>query len=77
MKCEIHHGGNSLKNVANLHVTMTVPNCESFEFFLYRRPGSGWSRTSTREAASSMRRPNPASATRSTGASWERLATIE
>ena len=27
MKCEIHHGGNSLNNVANLHVTMAVPNC--------------------------------------------------
>jgi len=31
MKCEIHHGGNSLNNVANLHVTMAVPNCEYFE----------------------------------------------
>ena len=33
MKCEIHHGGNSLNNLANLHVTMAVPNCEFFEFF--------------------------------------------
>lgn len=33
MHCEIHHGGNSLNNVANLHVTMAVPNCEFFEFF--------------------------------------------
>ena len=33
MKCEIHHGGNSLNNVANLHVTMAVPNCEFYEFF--------------------------------------------
>jgi L-alanine-DL-glutamate epimerase-like enolase superfamily enzyme len=33
MKCEIHHGGNSLNNVANLHVMMAVPNCEFFEFF--------------------------------------------
>ncbi len=33
MNCEIHHGGNSLNNVANLHVTMAVPNCEYFEFF--------------------------------------------
>ena len=32
MKCEIHHGGNSLNNVANLHITMAVPNCEFFEF---------------------------------------------
>jgi L-alanine-DL-glutamate epimerase-like enolase superfamily enzyme len=31
MKCEIHHGGNSLNNVANLHLTMTMPNCEYFE----------------------------------------------
>ena len=33
MKCEIHHGGNSLNNVANLHVTMGVPNCEFYEVF--------------------------------------------
>ena len=33
MRCEIHHGGNSLNNVANLHVTMAAPNCEFFEFF--------------------------------------------
>ncbi|MDP7056236.1 MAG: enolase C-terminal domain-like protein [Alphaproteobacteria bacterium] len=33
MKCEVHHGGNSLNNVANLHVTMAIPNCEFFEFF--------------------------------------------
>ena len=33
MKLEIHHGGNSLNNVANLHVTMAIPNCEFFEFF--------------------------------------------
>ena len=25
MKCEIHHGGNSLNNVANLHVIMAAP----------------------------------------------------
>jgi L-alanine-DL-glutamate epimerase-like enolase superfamily enzyme len=31
MKCEIHHGGNSLNNVANLHLTMAMPNCEYFE----------------------------------------------
>jgi hypothetical protein len=31
MKCEIHHGGNSLNNVANHHVTMAIPNCEYFE----------------------------------------------
>ena len=33
MKCEIHHGGNSLNNVANLHVTMAVQNCEFYEVF--------------------------------------------
>ena len=33
MMCEIHHGGNSLNNVANLHVTMAVPNCGFYEFF--------------------------------------------
>ena len=33
MMCEIHHGGNSLNTVANLHVTMAVPNCEFYEFF--------------------------------------------
>lgn len=33
MQCEIHHGGNSLNNVANLHVTMAVTNCEFYEFF--------------------------------------------
>ena len=34
MKCEIHHGGNSLNNVANLHLTMAMPNCEYFEVLL-------------------------------------------
>jgi L-alanine-DL-glutamate epimerase-like enolase superfamily enzyme len=33
MKCEIHHGGNSLNNVANLHVTMAVNNCDYYEVF--------------------------------------------
>ncbi len=33
MKCEIHHGGNSLNNVANLHVTMAVNNCDFYEVF--------------------------------------------
>jgi len=37
MKCEIHHGFNSLNNVANLHVTMAVPNCDYYEVF----PASG------------------------------------
>jgi L-alanine-DL-glutamate epimerase-like enolase superfamily enzyme len=34
MKCEIHHGGNSLNNVANLHLTMAIPNCDYFEVLL-------------------------------------------
>jgi L-alanine-DL-glutamate epimerase-like enolase superfamily enzyme len=37
MKCEIHHGGNSLNNVANLHVIMAVNNCDYYEVF----PSSG------------------------------------
>jgi L-alanine-DL-glutamate epimerase-like enolase superfamily enzyme len=31
---EIHHGGNSLNNVANLHVIMAIRNCEFFEVLL-------------------------------------------
>jgi L-alanine-DL-glutamate epimerase-like enolase superfamily enzyme len=34
MQCEIHHGGNSLNNVANLHITMAMHNCEYFEVLL-------------------------------------------
>ena len=34
MNYEIHHGGNSLNNVANLHLTMAVKNCEFFEVLL-------------------------------------------
>jgi L-alanine-DL-glutamate epimerase-like enolase superfamily enzyme len=34
MKFEIHHGGNSLNNVANLHVAMAIRNCEYFEVLL-------------------------------------------
>ena len=33
MKFEIHHGGNSLNNVANLHVTMAINNCDYYEVF--------------------------------------------
>ncbi len=33
MKCEIHHGSNSLGNAANLHVTMAVNNCDYYEVF--------------------------------------------
>jgi L-alanine-DL-glutamate epimerase-like enolase superfamily enzyme len=34
MSFEIHHGGNSLNNVANLHVALAVDNCELFEVLL-------------------------------------------
>lgn len=34
MNYEIHHGGNSLNNVANLHLTMAIRNCEFFEVLL-------------------------------------------
>jgi L-alanine-DL-glutamate epimerase-like enolase superfamily enzyme len=34
MGFEIHHGGNSLNNVANLHVAMAIKNCEFFEVIL-------------------------------------------
>jgi L-alanine-DL-glutamate epimerase-like enolase superfamily enzyme len=34
MNLEIHHGGNSLNNVANLHVSLAISNCEFFEVLL-------------------------------------------
>ncbi len=34
MNIEIHHGGNSLNNVANLHVIMAIRNTELFEVLL-------------------------------------------
>src|SRR6059036_1772962 len=34
MNFEVHHGGNSLNNVANLHVIMAIGNCEFFEVLL-------------------------------------------
>ncbi|HET9491418.1 MAG TPA: enolase C-terminal domain-like protein [Methylomirabilota bacterium] len=34
MNFEIHHGGNSLNNVANLHVALAIRNCEFFEVLL-------------------------------------------
>jgi len=34
MNYEIHHGGNSLNNVANLHVIMAIRNTELFEVLL-------------------------------------------
>jgi len=34
MNCEVHTGGNSLTNVANLHVISAMPNTEFFELIL-------------------------------------------
>ena len=34
LRYEIHHSSNSLNNVANLHVTMAIRNCEFFEVLL-------------------------------------------
>ena len=34
MNYEVHHGGNSLNNVANLHLIMAIGNCEYFEVLL-------------------------------------------
>ena len=34
MKCEIHHGGNSLMNAAALNVIMAINNCDYFEIKL-------------------------------------------
>ena len=34
MRYEVHHGGNSLNNIANLHVIMAIKNCEFFEVLL-------------------------------------------
>ena len=34
MNYEVHHGGNSLNNVANHHLLMAIKNCEYFEVLL-------------------------------------------
>jgi L-alanine-DL-glutamate epimerase-like enolase superfamily enzyme len=34
MNFEVHHGGNSLNNLANLHLIAAIPNCEYFEVLL-------------------------------------------
>ena len=34
MNYEVHHGGNSLNNVANLHLIAAIPNCQFFEVLL-------------------------------------------
>jgi len=34
LQYEIHHGGNSINNIAGLHVAMAIRNCEFFEVLL-------------------------------------------
>jgi L-alanine-DL-glutamate epimerase-like enolase superfamily enzyme len=34
MNYEVHHGGNSLNNFANLHVILAISNCEFFEVLM-------------------------------------------
>ena len=34
MSYEVHHGGNSLNNVANLHLICSIPNTEMFEVLM-------------------------------------------
>jgi L-alanine-DL-glutamate epimerase-like enolase superfamily enzyme len=34
MNYEVHHGGNSVNNIANLHLIMALPNSEMFEVLL-------------------------------------------
>ena len=31
MNCELHHGGNALANVANLHASGAMANCDYYE----------------------------------------------
>jgi L-alanine-DL-glutamate epimerase-like enolase superfamily enzyme len=64
MNLEVHHGGNSLNNVANLHVIMAIRNTELFEVLLpdaMQKYGLAETSPST-ATASSTPRPNPASA---------------
>ncbi|WP_432975988.1 enolase C-terminal domain-like protein [Dactylosporangium sp. CA-233914] len=41
MNFEVHHGGNSLNNVANLHVELAASNCEFHEVMLPRKAFDG------------------------------------
>ena len=34
MNLEVHHGGNSINNVANLHLIMAIKNCDFFEVMM-------------------------------------------
>ena len=72
MKCEIHHGGNSLNNVANLHLTMAVPNCEYFEVLqpdAAQKHGLVQDIEVDRDGLRARANRSPAWATRSTGSS--------
>ena len=66
MNFEIHHGGNSLNNWANLNVILAIKNCQFFEVLLPpRRRNTASSRTSSLTArASSMPRTTPVSGPR-------------
>ena len=60
MKCEIHHGGNSLNNVANLHVTMAIRTASTSRCCcLTRRRSTASSRTSKSTTAGSTRPTEP------------------
>lgn len=39
MNCEVHAGYNALGNLANLHVTMAMTNCDWFEVIVFNRAG--------------------------------------
>jgi L-alanine-DL-glutamate epimerase-like enolase superfamily enzyme len=39
MNCEVHDAYNSLSNVAGLHVTMAIANCDWFEVLAFNRAG--------------------------------------
>jgi L-alanine-DL-glutamate epimerase-like enolase superfamily enzyme len=34
MNCELHHGGNALANVANLHAAGAIANCDYYEVII-------------------------------------------
>ena len=39
MNCEVHFAYSALNNLASLHVTMAIPNCDWFEVLSFNRPG--------------------------------------
>src|SRR5215212_7373405 len=65
MGFEIHHGGNPLNNVANLHIAMAIRNTTWFEVLVQ---SSAMNTASSGRACCTLRR-NPGSGTRSTW-SW-------